>query len=223
MLRKFGWRKNFTASFQVEAGDLDTKGEASISSIGDNDFSTSGGCGLGDATYDIDVNADGGGNQQLQVALLGADTWAQVATKIQVDLRTATSGSETVTVEDGKLVFRSGTDGDGSTMVVAEGSAGGTGLLDSIDGLSGYTTQVDEPVDGRHGQVVLVVDESASVDNPSKDLMYTFQVLDSDGKDKTAGISSSWDQDLGSLIVGDDEDTTEIATDDVITIRGCYI
>jgi len=103
---------------------------------------------LASATYDLDVTVDGGTLRQLATPLLVSDTWTSIASKIQVRLRAATSGQELVTIEKGKIKITSGTTGTGSSILIAEGTAGNTPLLGAIDALTGYKTKIDSAVQG---------------------------------------------------------------------------
>lgn len=103
------------------------------------------------ATYDLDVSADTVVVRQLSVALTASDDWDTIAAALQTALRAATGGSETVVISSGEILAKSGTQGAGSSIRITAGTAGSGGgdLLAAIDGLAGYTTTVEDEVDGR--------------------------------------------------------------------------
>lgn len=225
-LQVFTYKKQFVAQYTVEAGDKDSTGYAEISST-PTAFVGATVPAITSATYDLDVNTDGSGNNQLAIALLDSDDWDGIAAKIQTALRTATSGTEVVAVVDGAIRITSDSEGATSTVVIAAGTAGSGGgdLLTAIDGLAGYTTALETPVDGTEGSIAITIDSDA----PNKesadqwDLLYTIQVRDSSGVEKTSSIIATYDKTTGILTVADNTTVGELNTDDVVTVNGALV
>lgn len=136
--------------FFAVAGTLETTGSQAISST-PTTFIGATVPAISAETYDLDISADTVVKRQLSVAITAADDWDTIAAALQVALRAATSGSETVTVTGGEIVVKSGTQGAGSSARITAGTAGSGGgdLLAAIDALVGYTNTVEDEVDGR--------------------------------------------------------------------------
>jgi len=106
---------------------------------------------IADATYDLDIDIDGGGINQLAFALVNTDDWDAVAAAIQAALQTATGNPDTVVISGGKILVTSQSTGSGSTVAVTAGTAGSGGgdLLDYIDNnVANMTTTIETAVPG---------------------------------------------------------------------------
>jgi hypothetical protein len=136
--------------FLTVAATLETTGSQAISST-PTTFVGATVPAISAETYDLDVSADTVVVRQLSVAITASDDWDTIAAALQAALRAATGGSETVVVTGGEIVGSSGTQGAGSSIRITAGTAGSAGgdLLTAIDGLVGYTTTVEDEVDGR--------------------------------------------------------------------------
>jgi hypothetical protein len=103
-------------------------------------------------TYDLDVivDAENSGNPyQLAVALLLADDWDGIATKIETALQLASATAPTVAIVDGKIKITSATTGDASGITIADGTAGNIPLLDYIDdNIADMQTTIETAVPG---------------------------------------------------------------------------
>lgn len=209
---------------QIEAGDLDTNGYATISNTGSlGAFTGATVPALASATYDLDITVDST-LRQTATALLNTDDWDGIAAKIQAALRALTSSTETVAISGGKIVVTSATEGATSTIVIAAGTAGSGGgdLLAAIDALGAtYTTSLDTPVDGTEGTISITIDSSASTTNTTDAFAYQLDARGSTGIHKT-GLVSSYSTSTGILTISDNAATTELATDDIITVVGHF-
>lgn len=136
--------------FLTIAATLETTGAQAISST-PTTFEGATVPAISAEDYDLDVSADSVVVRQLSVAITAADDWDTIAAALQVALRAATSGSETVVIVGGEILMKSASQGAGSSIRIVAGTAGSAGgdLLAAIDGLAGYTTTVEDEVDGR--------------------------------------------------------------------------
>ena len=103
------------------------------------------------ATYDLDIDIDGLGVQQVGVAILITDDWDTIAAAIQAALRVLTGSTETVQIISGRIRVTSATTGAGSTVDIADGTLGsaGGGLLAYIDAsVANMTTTIETAQDG---------------------------------------------------------------------------
>lgn len=101
-------------------------------------------------TYDLDVTIDGGGLNQLAIAIAVTDDWFTIAAALQAALRTATGSTETIVITNGRIRCTSATTGGSSSVLIAAGTAGSGGgdLLTKIDTLTDMTTTIESAVAG---------------------------------------------------------------------------
>lgn len=186
--------------FLTVAATLETTGAQAISST-PTTFIGATVPAMSAATYDLNVSVDTVVVRQLSVAITAADDWDTIAAALQVALRAATGGSETVVVASGEIVASSGTQGAGSSVRIMAGTlgSGGGDLLTAIDALAGYTTTVEDEVDGRTiatGITTLTAVDGADDPSPIKapgnwaataDPSKTLQVLGAEFRGSTPG------------------------------------
>lgn len=101
--------------------------------------------------YELDVTVDGVTYQLATIAIANTDDWDSICTAIQTSLQGATSSTETCAIVNGSIRVSSVTNGVGSAIIIAAGTAGtGSGdLLAVIDALGAdYTTSIQTAVNG---------------------------------------------------------------------------
>jgi len=106
---------------------------------------------IASATYDLDVTIDGGGLNQLAVAILVTDDWDTIAAAIQSALQTATGNADLAVIIGGKMLVTSNSIGATSTVLIAAGTAGSGGgdLLAYIDAsVANMTVTIEAAVPG---------------------------------------------------------------------------
>ena len=213
------YSRQFVAKYTLEAGDIDQIGYATISNTGSlGAFTGATVPAIASATYDLDVTIDGGGLNQLAVALLNTDDWDGIAAKIQTALRTATGSTETVAIVAGKIQITSATAGSTSTVLIAAGTAGSGGgdLLAAITALGAtYTATLDTPVDGTEASVAIVLTDVSTF----TDFVGSVTIDDSTDVQKIATIRKVFSS--GTLTISDT--TTTLAAGDKININGALV
>lgn len=223
------WQRPITVSLEVEAGDLDTSGYATISNTGSAGafvgatvpaITTSVGTG-----YELDVTIDGTPYKLATITITDTDDWATIVASIQSALQTATSSTETVAIVDGKIKVSSVTDGATSTVLIAAGTAGtGDGdLLAVIEALTGYDIVLDTPVGGTEGTVKVMVGQKYE-----KGVLKDFKVsglvvTNSSDIVKTDGLIVAYDKTTGYVSISDNGATAELASGDKVTFSGTFI
>jgi len=104
------------------------------------------------ATYDLDVTV-GSTLHKLAIALLDSDTWAGIAAKIQIQLRSATGKLETVVILDGKIVITGDPVNAGAEDILliepgTTGSGGGDLLTEIDDNITNQVTTIEKAIPG---------------------------------------------------------------------------
>lgn len=216
------YKRTVVYSYQIESGDLDTSGYAEIRNSGTvGTFASATVPAITSATYDIDITVNGT-ERKLAVALLNTDSWSGICTKIQTALRSATSSTETVAIVGGRIRVSSVTQGATSTILIEAGTTGSGGgdLLTAIDAITGYTPVLVTPVDGREGTLTIDMTDTSS---KFSDFIITNVFVRTSANVIKPALKSWYDKTTKILYVTDNEETTELATGDVVTITGMFI
>jgi len=207
----------------VGSDRTDTYGYSELYSTGTLPFVGGTASGLAThADYSIDITVDGVLRQVTGLSFSAATTWTQVAAAIQAALRLLTGRSETVAITNYKIRATSNKAtgaGSDTSMVIAEGTGGGTPLLAAIDAISvgRYVCAVANTA-GREGVVYIQVAPEAPT---TKDFFFVATCVTSANKMKT-GLKYSYSKTTGMVTVADDADTVELANGDVINIAGVF-
>jgi len=161
------------------------------------------------ATYQLQVGVDGGVLNNLSIVITSAQSWNTIAATIQTALRSATSGTEVVSISNGRILITSGTVGTSSKIVIKEGLA--NGLLAIIATLTDYNPNVGPVVSGRSGSTQDYVATSI-VGQTSAGLYYT-------------GLIGSYNKTTGVYTISDNLAVTNMAAGDFIYVNllGCYL
>lgn len=172
--------------------------------------------------YTINVAVDGGAAVAVAVTLAGTETWTQLATALQLALRTLTGQTEVVNITNYRLRFTSFTNGTGSSILLTDGSVGRP-LMAAITALANYTANLATAQDGREGVVYFQVAPEAPTTKNFFPIAFTQTVTTKKEKFGAAtGLLLSYSMVTGRLSVLDDADSVEVKSGDVITILGAF-
>ena len=85
MLNEYSWHKQYMAKYTIDSDDFDVSGYAEIVST-EKRIIGADACELAAATYDLDVNVDSAGNQQLSIVVPDGATWDDIAALLQTEV-----------------------------------------------------------------------------------------------------------------------------------------
>jgi len=116
-------------------------------SISNSEAEFTGSESITNGTYHLNVNDDGNGVNDVSVTCAADDVDSMIV-KLQVAIRAATGGSETVVREYGLIVVKSGTTGASSSIAMTDGAGDDGGLIAALSAISGVTASIDAARDG---------------------------------------------------------------------------
>jgi len=182
----------------VDSLSVDTAGYQTITNSGvAGNFVGANVPGIASDTYNISIAIDGVDHDNLAISILITDSWETILAAIQAALRTATSGLETVSIQNGKIKVTSATVGADSSVEITEGST--DGLLAAIEAATGYNITVDDAYNGVEGAFSFQLIDVPPTDF---DVMFIGKCYTSAGVQKK-GLIYSFSKTTGKLTVND--------------------